>query len=305
MNTSQKPLFNYGISLLRMLLSFSVVINHFYEHKKRIKFNNILFCHIPTFFLISFYYTYKTLISNDLSKIKARLERLVIPYFSWCVISWIIFNINFYLFKEKCPHSILSFLQNLLSGRIYIVSLWFQNILILITLIIIIIIYIFKEKYILIFEFMILLSFYLQYSGINYYFFKYHFISIYYNTYGRIFEALPNALSGLFLSYFNFYNKIKKNRNNIIFLSLYILIFFTKYNFDNQLLSFRYGGIRKNISAVSIFLIFLLIPFDDIKNEKIKKILFLMSSYTAGIYFIHILIGRSKSLKILLGNSHL
>ena len=103
------------------------------------KLNNIyiyiLYYHIPTFFLLSFFYNFNTLKSFNINKIKMRFERVVIPYFSWCIICWILNNIYFYLFNIKRRHSLLAFFNNLLNGRIFNVSLWFQNNLIILTII--------------------------------------------------------------------------------------------------------------------------------------------------------------------------
>lgn len=292
---------NYGISILRVILSLMVVFDHFYDYKTKIKFTYILYYHIPTFFVLSFYFTYKTFISvHKVPKIKKRFERLLIPYFGWSIISWILFNIYFYIFKEKVPHTVFSFLQHLLCGRIYFQVLWFQNILILITLIISIIVLLFKKNQILIFQILMIICLSLQYSGKNYKFFKKHFDSNYYMTYGRIVEAYPNAITGFFLSYINIYDKLKTNKRNTVLINIIVLIFISKYKFDANLLSFRYGGLRRMSAAICIFISFYFLPFENIKNEKIKKIINIIAGYNAGIYFIHCLIGRSKIMKKIL-----
>jgi len=183
MNELVRKKVNYGISILRVILSLMVIFDHFYY---KITYTNILYYHIPTFFLLSFYYTYNTLSSFNITKIKSRFERLLIPYIYWIIISWLIFNIDFYIFKDNCPHSIFVFLQNFLCGRIFIPALWFQNCLIFVTLVIVIIIFLFKTKYILIFQLLIFFSYYLQYSGINFRFFVKNYDDIYLYTYARI-----------------------------------------------------------------------------------------------------------------------
>ena len=298
MKTQNIKKINYGISILRVILSFMVILDHFYKRKKHYYY--ILLYHIPTFFVISFYYTYNTFSRKNIPKIKLRFERLVIPYLGWSLISWILFNIYFYLFKDKCIHSFYSLLLNLLSGRIFISVLWFQNILILITLIISIIILL-SKKYLLIFQILICISYFLQYSGLNYHFFKSHYTNIFYNTYGRFIEVFPDALSGYFFAHSDIYDKLINNRTNVIIINLFVLAFTTNYLSDKKILLFRYGGLRKNVSAICIFLIFLFLPLEKIKNHKMKKILDIITSNTAGIYFVHLLIGRSKIMKLLLG----
>lgn len=45
---------NYGIAILRVLLAYMVVIDHFYNSKRKKKFLHILYYHIPTFFYCLF-----------------------------------------------------------------------------------------------------------------------------------------------------------------------------------------------------------------------------------------------------------
>ena len=94
MKICEKKQKNYGIALLRVLLSFMVVIDHCYNKRKKKVFMHILYYHIPTFFVLSFYFTYHTFATYNISKIKLRFERIVIPYFVWSVICWLLFNIS-------------------------------------------------------------------------------------------------------------------------------------------------------------------------------------------------------------------
>ena len=190
-----------------------------------------------------------------------------------------------------------------MNGRIFFQALWFQNILIYTTLVISIIVLSFKKQYLLIFLYIILFSYILQYSYINYYFFKEHFGKKYYLTYGRVVEAFPNIISGFYLHYLDMDNKIKDNRKNTIIISLLTLIFLSKSRFDNHLLSFKYGGIRRNMASICIFLIFLSFPSNKITNNKIENILKIITSYTAGIYFSHCLLGRGEIIKLILNKN--
>lgn len=152
MNVSKTKKINYGISILRMILSLMVVFDHFYAGLKKKKFIYILHYHIPTFFLLSFFFTYNTFFHYNIDKIKARFERLIIPYISWNIIAYILLNIYFHILKKRRPHSFSLFIQSLLNGHVFLPALWFQNILILITLILSIILFLFKAKHLLIFH---------------------------------------------------------------------------------------------------------------------------------------------------------
>ena len=240
---------------------------------------------------MSFYFTYKTLISYNISKIKLRFERLLIPYFSWCIIAWIIRLIYFYIFKMECSHALKDFIFNLLNGHIFIVALWFQVILILTTITFLIIIFIFKNNYLFLLKLLAIIAYILQYSGINYKFFykktTFHFRL----TFGRFAEAIPIAVTGFILASLQIMAKIKHAKREIIFFSLIIIIIITKYNIFSQLKSFKYGGLRLNIAAICIFLFFSLLQFEIIKCNIIIKIIKQLSNYTGGVYFTHYLIG--------------
>lgn len=293
---------NYGIALSRVLLSFMVVMDHFYNYKRKVKFIHILYYHIPTFFLMSFYYTNKTFTTFNISKIKLRFQRIVIPYISWSIISFILYNIYFYCFKIQKPHTLYNFLENLLNGHVFILALWFQNVLIFTTLIVSIVVLLFKNDYLLIFLLFFILSYTFQYSGINYFFFKKNFTLLYYATFGRFLETLPDSLCGFFIASFNITSILKYYAYKTLFICSCILLFISTYRFKNNLLSFKYAGIRLNTAAICIFLIFFNLPFNKIKNIRIKKLFDNITNYTAGIYFVHYLIGKGYIMKIILGN---
>lgn len=88
---------NLGIEILRVLLSYMVIIDHFYINKriKKKLYNSFLYYHIPSFFMISFYFTYNTLINFNIKKINLRFERLIIPYIFWSTLGWILRIIYF------------------------------------------------------------------------------------------------------------------------------------------------------------------------------------------------------------------
>jgi fucose 4-O-acetylase-like acetyltransferase len=80
--------YDIGLSFLRPFLSFLVIMEHCYTVQKtqgtwgRIYHNAARFnFHVPIFFLMSFYFSYKTIISRNYGKQLKRIERLLIIYF--------------------------------------------------------------------------------------------------------------------------------------------------------------------------------------------------------------------------------
>ena len=292
---------NYGIAILRVLLSFMVVLDHFYNYKIIKNYFHLLYYHIPTFFLISFYYTSKYFINHNISKIKTRFGRIVIPLFCWSIIAFILNNIYYYFFKRKCPHTFYDLFHNLLNGHLFYFALWFQVVLILSTLIITIVVFLFKTNYLLIFQFIMILSYRFQYSGESYHFFFKYFPKDYRITYGRFVDNLPHVITGLYLEIYNIPNKLRLHRIKSIILTIIALIFVSKCNFDNNLKGFKYGGIRLNIASICLFLIFNLSNI-NLENKKIIGIVDNITNYTPGIYFSHYLIGKGYIMKFVLGN---
>lgn len=305
MKIYEKKQKNYGIALLRVLLSFMVVIDHCYNKRKKKVFMHILYYHIPTFFVLSFYFTYHTFATYNISKIKLRFERIVIPYFVWSVICWLLFNIYYYKFKRKCPHKIYDLFSGLLNGHSLNLTFWFQVILVLTSLIMAIFVLFFREKYLLILNFWLAFSYILQYSGLNYNFFLIHYDSHYSATYSRFFNTFPNSICGFFLAAYNIPSKLKFYKNKIIIISLIILAFISKYQFDKCLFINKYGGIRLNFASICLFFIFYYLPCDKIKNKILVNFLNIITDYTAGIYFLHYIIKSGYIIRFFLDKKKL
>lgn len=286
---NNKKVYNIGIRILRVILSFMVVVDHIYIKKK--KYIYFLYYHIPTFFIISFYFTYKTLISFNINKIKLRFERLIIPYFSWCIISCILCY-DYVLLKKRIIYSFKIFFIYIMNGHIFNVVLWFQNILIIINIIFIIIIFLFKKKYLFILNILNAFSYVLLYSGLNFRFFYNNFSYDSASTIGRLAEVFPFALTGFFFASIHIIDNLTKYRKTAIFSCYILLIIITKFKVFAELRNFKYGGFRHNLAGICIFIIFLLFPFTKINNRIITKVIFVLTDYTGGIYFTHFLIGR-------------
>ena len=146
-----------------------------------------------------------------------------------------------------------------------------------------------------------ILSYICQYSGQNYHFFKKHTTLHYRLTYGRFLETFPHSLSGFILAEFSVPTKLKTFKLRTIIFSIIILITISRYRFFKESLGFKYGGIRRNIAAIFIFLLFVL-PLDKIANTKVIKLMEIITKYTPGIYFLHEFVGTGYNIKFILGN---
>ena len=95
----KKKEINNGVQILRMVLSYLVLQVHCYNvnlTKNKIiigSYRASRFC-VPTFFVISYFFSYKILKLNNISKIKYRLKRIIIPYTIWPIFFLITKNNN-------------------------------------------------------------------------------------------------------------------------------------------------------------------------------------------------------------------
>ena len=120
-----------------MVLSFWVIMNHIYQTKNKILENIIIKhrFHVPTFFIISFYFLGRNLSRRDINKINERLVRLIIPYIMYPALKYLIYDTLYIIFKtreQKIKFS--SFIIQLLIGRDVFGVLWFHFNLIFLTI---------------------------------------------------------------------------------------------------------------------------------------------------------------------------
>ena len=134
-----------------MILSFLIVLVHFYVNKKS-KFYFFLFqnlsYYVPSFFFISFYFSYKPFTSKNVEKIKERFIRILIPYMGWPILFWLKNNYLYYIFKIKENIFIKNFYYQLLVGCGIHGIFWFLFNLLFISILFVIIIFLFNRNYI-------------------------------------------------------------------------------------------------------------------------------------------------------------
>ena len=126
-NKSKRQL-NKGIQILRMFLSYLIIQLHFYNYnltknKILIFFKHAAGFYVPTFFVISYYFSYKIFLIKNIIKMKLRLKRILIPYIFWPIIFLIINNLYYIEYKITLKDL---YIQLLTGKRIHFVF-WFQS----------------------------------------------------------------------------------------------------------------------------------------------------------------------------------
>ena len=294
MKCKTNKIINYSLQLLRLLLCFWVVIHHCYNNVYKFKGK----FHVPTFMIMSFYFYYKTLKTKNITKIKERFQRISIPYIIWAIFIFIFNNIFFELFgfsiyKKKLL--IKDLVLQLIFGTNYHVLFYYQFNLILLTILLNIISFLFHKYFIFVFQILLIVAYLFQYTYWNFLIFKKYSFLVRYSL-GNILELLPFALIGVTLCYLDIVTKLKKLKILTIFYIGVILFFILEFDIFVRIKGFWYPGILLNIGGICIFILFSLFSF---QNKKIIFLLKIITKFTGGIYYIHMLFYHSLIQKFL------
>ena len=272
---------NYSFELLRLILCFWVVVQHCYRNaSKKRRF------HVPTFMIMSFYFYYNTLKTNDIIKIKQRFQRLLIPYIIWGIFIFILNYIllalfGFSLLKKKLV--IKDLMLQLIFGSRYHFIFYYQFNLIFLTILFNIISFLLKKHFIFILQIFLIVAYISQYSYWNFFFFRKYFYDIKYSV-GSIFELLPFAVVGVILNYLNIILLLKEFKLKAIFFIGIIIFLIFEFDIFVRINGFFYPGILHNVGGICIFILFSLFSF---QNRGLKFLLINITKFTGGIYYIH------------------
>lgn len=294
----QNKVYNYGISLLRIFLCFGVILCHFWDEENCSKFLIPFLLtrslSVPSFMLISFYFTSSLFSSKSNNNITQRIVRLYFPLIAWAFIYYIVFSLADCIFQIDYVNGISDLFYQILFGHTLNVSMWYQCVCIYLTLIFYFICHFFPSKIKTVIIILIsFVSIYFQYSGINYSVFSKlpDFCS---NTLGRFCEMFPYASLGLLLSkvdiqkLYGLFSIKKKFWISLSFLVLFNISLFFPIFPETE--GFVYSGFNKIFQTLFLFLFAFFLPLDCI-SEKKKSFFNSISQFTAGIYCSHKMTG--------------
>lgn len=275
---------NLGIEILRMILCFWVLSFHCLNKSKIGNLLNYItkkkFYHVPCFSFISFYFSYNIFSSRNIKMAQRRFERLLIPYIIWPSFIFINNNVLHFFFKDgKRPLSFNDLKIQIISGRQFIIPLWFLFSMIFLTLLFLILSFTFKKYFLFITQLLAIISYIMQYSEI------YSSLNNYKNNVRLpIFDTLsmlPLSAIGLIFSSFNKINILKENLFKTLFFSYLFLFLLFKYEFFITMNGYR--GIEYIFSSLLLFIGFYLLPF-EYTYSWIQLLIKQITSYTNGIY---------------------
>ena len=288
-----KKIYNYGLGILKAILAFLVITVHNFNPRST-KNKTIIFItlnrklHVPSFYIISFYFMADHLYSLNFEILLKRITRLLIPYIGW---PFIFYKLNRFLnikFNKNLPDSNEELKMQLLVGNRFIFPFWFQIDLIIITIGFLLIIFIFRKNSLFIFQIFFILIYAIEYSK------NYH--SKYFGKISNrdknlpffFLESIPFAISGFILGVYKILDILKYNKVKTFVLSYLIFKIIGDYYIFKNFVSNSYPGINLNIRSICLIFIFSLFPSQNVTNIHLKNLLNIITKYTAGVYYLHV-----------------
>lgn len=283
---------NLGIQLLRMILSFLIVL----VHNLRVTNSTIIIrvylpYYVPCFFFIALYFSYNTFISRNILKIKERLIRILIPYIGWSILIWIRNNYLYYRYNIKRNYLFKNIYYQLLIGCGVHGIFWFLFNLLFFSIMFVILILLFNKYYLHILLIITFLFYIFAYSKYYSIFFKlYNYVPVGHSI-SRMPKMILYSFTGFFLASINLIKKCYKYRR--IVLSLFGFLLFTILYFHIlRKIQYYFRGIIIDLAILSAILFFSMIPFDLINNNNIYFFLKQLTCYSGGVYYLHPIISE-------------
>ena len=281
-----------SMEILRTFLNFLIVVYHCFN-SEQYDYKIIDICiqaapfYFPTLFLFHFYFSYVFFGSRNLTKIKERFIRILIPYIIWPLIFWIgkyILNDNKRVVVNEEAYKEL-FTQIVIGRGVYFVF-WFQFNLLFITFIIAIVVLFTKKYSLYIFQVIFLISYILEYSA-----FLEKNIFVDYSedikrSVGRTLKMITFSMTGHTLASIKALHFLKRYRSKSMFISFCILVFVVNYKIF-FIRTYFFEGLILNVGAISLFTFFYMIPLDKMTNININFLIKQITNFTAGVYCLH------------------
>ncbi len=265
--------YDLGLLILRPILAYIVVMTHCYNYSylpirwKFIYINTERFAFpVRVFFIMSIYFSYNTLINSDYKKKFERLIRLIIPYILWPIIIFYLNRILRYFKYIKSIITVKLLIKQLLIEAPIIGALWYQWVLIFMSVLINIIILIFKNSYNFILIQLSIVAFIYQYNGKNQHFIKNYDIDNK-RTFGRIAEIMPCAFMGFFIASSGIMIFFRKYRLRVFVVCALVNYFIIKYDIFITNTGAGYAGVKLYIVSICIFFGCAVFPSELVKNK--------------------------------------
>lgn len=298
--------YNPGISLLKMLMCFEVIVAHLW--RVRITSSGpigwlwyLRDYAVPVFMILAFFFSEK-LFSEGKSwdGLWKRIVKLIVPLWVWAVVYWIVYKLLQELLYPGFNLQLKDLAWQMFTGNsVYLNgAMWFQVDLIILTLLFAVIVFVGQKFKNHIFVLLSTACIYLQYYALTFFIFKWKTELA--GPSGRLFEMFPMAVAGYMLANYGLLNKAKKNWVTTIVVCVVAMKLLRWKNvvalldfdtLDPGKQGFDYAGINRIVVALVLIFLFFVPPLEKLPRP-IRIGISWLTRYTLGIYCTHMMVAR-------------
>lgn len=262
-----------GIELLRLWGAFAVVWIHF----GTTRIPGVAFA-VPCFVIISFFFAWKMIDSIDVIKLRQRLWRLLVPFFVWGIVSYVVAlaigihsGITPLLWQLTLGHSTCAPLYYLFDVAVFMVILFLLRK------------FMACRMFWCVITTLVIGCLWMQYTGVNYYIWSPLPSEASYPI-GRIFELFPHAVGGCALSALDLKGWRAFALGTVLFVCGMTMIVCAPFRVSAQ---FGYAGLPYLLGASGLVLSATAWSGGECWFWRVCN----LSVATAGVYFIHPIVG--------------
>lgn len=296
----RKQEFHVGIALLKAVLSFYIVLIHYWRAQPDISGSSPLpktlgGVGVAAFLLISFLLTERSLSAGSLKQLGRRVGRLMIPQVAWAVIpalAYVVLDSGLGIRVVRL-RSLSTVGWQILTGNTTINNvMWYMVDLIVLTCVAGALYAAIKSDDARTYALVILMivAIHLQQSGVNYRLCAGLRTELS-SPVGKLLELTPYMCIGLLASRYGWFEKAKKHAliNALIGAALWVLVDAAEWFALPQ--GFAHFGMARIVKTAALVLAFYVMPLEK-AADWVKKVIRFLSGYALGVYCLHRFVGR-------------
>lgn len=292
--------YNYGIGLLRIWMSFEVVLMHFWKgfepdqlsFFEKFLYENEIYA-VPVFMILALFYFEETAKIGYGKDLQIRIIRIGVPLWGWGIIYTVAVSVLSVIKGEKSVVNGSDFLWQIGLGTSEKINptMYFMFDLMLISILAYVIGHIFERYWKTGWYIFFVIGLSLQFIPQIIQVFNKEFEIF---VLGRIIEMLPFAGAGLIIRGSDALAYLRQNKKFycVVFIALYFLSLVFPVFTPNT--GFGYSGIGLTVQGTFLVLLFYLVPACRL-SDGIKKIIRQIAERNLGVYCVHWGIGKMMS----------
>ena len=286
--------YNIGWMLLRPLICFEVILEHFWAKGDsipawQVPLDYMLSLSVPVFMFMAFYLGERHITTDEPEYIRRRVWRVAWPLVGWGLIYFAVLVPFRWLRGHEVP-GVDDLLWQMTTGHSELLnpSMWYQSVLLILTLAFF---YTFRKpvrQNALVILTLLCGAFVMEYAGLNEYLFGDMRYELKYPL-GRVAEMVPFAVMGYACARYGLLERLPAGRVLAVALPVIVSVMAMIYLYDEKNLGFGYSNIFYVPAALGLVVAVWYIPFPHV-GESVLRVLRFLSSFTLGIYCMHRLV---------------